>query len=74
MDKRRYVSRSPNCVKKPKGISADETGNAAADGYSVRHREPLDRRNRSNYSEDFVSPTLMDENEVEYGGSFYGDY
>lgn len=74
MDKRRYVSRSPNCVKKPKGISADETGNAAADGYTVRHREPL-RRHASNYSEDYAAASVMDENERMYSGDYpIGDY
>lgn len=68
MDKRRY---RPKDVRKdkPLGISADETGNAAADGYTVRNRSPL-KRKRELYSEEgFRSPTLRGENE-----SFLDDY
>jgi hypothetical protein len=75
MDKRRYVSRSPNVTKSPKGIAADETGNIAKDGYTVRHREPLDQASRQSkrraclYSESYAAGTLRDTD-----GGWYGDY
>lgn len=77
MDKRRYCSRNPRNPRTPKGMAAEETGNAAADGYTVRHREPLDaafrRRRDSLHSEDYAAGSLMDENEKRWSG-MYEDY
>lgn len=67
MDKRRYVERSPHNPRVPKTIEADETGNAAKDGYSVRSREPLNPR-KSPYAwgadRYTVAPSLKDEDEA----------
>ncbi len=76
MDKRRYVSRDPNRPQDPKGMDGEESGNAAADGYSVRHREPLrkDRSDRYAYGGErcFHSRGLRDENEASQ--STFGGY
>lgn len=78
MDKRRYTSKSPNVTKSPKGMSADETGRIAADGYTVRHREPLDAASREEkrrsclYSEHFAAGTLRDNGRND--DWYFGDY
>ena len=77
MDKRRYVSRNPRNPRTPKGMAAEETGNAAADGYTVRHREPLDTASRrarnSCHREEYAAGSVMDENEARWSG-MYEDY
>ncbi|MBT1154370.1 hypothetical protein J1C56_02065 [Aminobacter anthyllidis] len=73
MDKRRYVSKSPRNPRTPVSIAADETGNAASDGYTARYRKSLDHSPSSGrYSEDFACGGLMDENEARWG-RLYGD-
>lgn len=74
MDKRRYVSRDPRNPRMPESMAADETGNAAVDGYTIRSREPLKGRSRPRYSDyDCVAPSLKDENEVSRD-AMYGDW
>ena len=74
MDKRRYVSRNPRNPREPIGIASQESGDVLKDGYTVRHRKPLDRRARYSglYGDSNVSDSLMDENEAAYGP--IGDY
>lgn len=76
MDKRRYVSRDPRNPRTPEGMGKEESGNAAADGYTVRHRQPLkrDRSDRFAYGGEgsFHSAGLKDEDEARW--SDFGDY
>lgn len=64
-DKRRYL---PAKSRKDKPIKADGGKNAAADGYSIRHREPYERPAEAKfYQQDrSMSPGLKDE----YGSPF----
>jgi hypothetical protein len=59
-DKRRYLSRHPRNTEKP--IKATGGKNAAADGYTIRHREPLERKTDGYIwqQERDVSPGLRD--------------
>jgi hypothetical protein len=65
-DKRRYVSRHPRNTEKP--IAPTGGKNAAADGYTIRHRETFDRKCDGelwNKSTD-VSPGLKDDTDILY--------
>lgn len=63
-DKRRYLSRDPNNTDKP--IAPTGGKNAAADGYTIRHRETFNRQNDGKiWSGNLdVSPGLKDEREA----------
>lgn len=72
-DKRRYLSRNPSPRRdKIVGIEADETGNAAADGYTLRYRNPLPGREKpgdmyrkdSLYNENYACDGMMTDEEA----------
>jgi len=56
-------------------MATDETGSAAADGYTVRSRKPLERSDfprDSRYGENHASDGLMNEDEARFK-TLYGD-
>jgi hypothetical protein len=65
-DKRRYVSRDPFVTVTP--IAPTGGKNAAADGYTIRHRETFERkRDPYTWSKNLdVSPELKDEDEARF--------
>lgn len=76
MDKRRYVPSNPSPRRDKISDMDDEmTGNAAADGFTVRYRKPLERPAYSSdnlYRENYACEGLMNEDEVR-SRKLYGD-
>lgn len=72
MDKRRYLSRSPNKTRKTVTMDEHRTGNPALDGYSVRSRNTEDDMmpRSSRFDGDVVADSLMDETEANFQRMF----